>query len=253
MSCLLYCIRPESAPEPTPPLSGVDGQPVAMVRSQGLAAAVSRHPAPDLAPDLARLRAYAEVVARFHALGPVIPMRYGCRLGDTSRVAELLAQRASLYHGLLKELEGGVEMGVRIWLPGKAETAGYPGEAETQPAAPAAGDGPAGPPEHPGWAYLAARQALYQAQEQLTREYQLLAAGCLAHLNGLYRRHRTEEPGTREGLSLYFLVPREGVAAFRRAVRAFRPPAGSRLLLSGPWPPYNLVNSPPALIAGRQS
>ena len=244
MSCLLYCILREPLPAPAPPLLGVDGEPVTVVRHQGLAAALSRHLAPDLALDLARLRAYAEVVVRFHALGPVIPMRYGCRLAGVSQVAELLAERASHYEGLLKELEGGVEMGVRVWLPGEDQGADLPGKAGAQPVAVAAAAGLARPPQPTGLAYLAARQAHYQAQEQLSRHYQQLAEGCLAHLAGLFRRHHTEGPGARGGLSLYFLVPREGVAAFRRAVRGFRPPAGSRLLLSGPWPPYNLVTHP---------
>ena len=254
MSCLLYCILREPPPGPAPALLGVDRQPVTLVRRQGLAAAVSGHEAPDLLPDLARVRAYAEAVNRFHSEGAVIPLRYGCRLAGVSQVAELLAGRASHYHRLLAELEGGVEMGVHFWLPGGAKPDGTPGEAAPPPGAgpdAASGEGP--PPGPPGRTYLAARRALYQAEEHLTQESQQLAAGCLAKLAGLFRCHHTQGPGLWGGLSLYFLVPREGVAAFCRALQSFRPPAGARLLLSGPWPPYNLVMHPTALTGGKHA
>jgi hypothetical protein len=38
-------------------------------------------------------------------------------------------------------------------------------------------------------------------------------------------------------------VPRASVESFRRAARHLRPKESVKLLLSGPWPPYNFVDS----------
>jgi hypothetical protein len=38
-------------------------------------------------------------------------------------------------------------------------------------------------------------------------------------------------------------VPRAAVEAFRRAARHLHPKESVKLLLSGPWPPYNFVDS----------
>ena len=41
--------------------------------------------------------------------------------------------------------------------------------------------------------------------------------------------------------SLYFLVKRGAVESFRQAFRRIERAESARLLLSGPWPPYNFV------------
>jgi hypothetical protein len=42
---------------------------------------------------------------------------------------------------------------------------------------------------------------------------------------------------------LFFLVPRPAVDSFRLAFRQLTKSESARLLLSGPWPPYNFVAS----------
>jgi hypothetical protein len=42
-------------------------------------------------------------------------------------------------------------------------------------------------------------------------------------------------------LSLYFLVKREEVEKFRQIFQAFASRYSARILLSGPWPPFNFV------------
>jgi hypothetical protein len=50
-------------------------------------------------------------------------------------------------------------------------------------------------------------------------------------------------------LSLYFLVPGSAVESFRQAFRHLSATEPARLLLSGPWPPYNFVtNNPKSLL-----
>jgi hypothetical protein len=42
-------------------------------------------------------------------------------------------------------------------------------------------------------------------------------------------------------VSMYFLIRREDVGPFRRKFERLQEPGAHRLLLSGPWAPYNFV------------
>jgi hypothetical protein len=98
-------------------------------------------------------------------------------------------------------------------------------------------------------AYLMARQAHYAHQDRWTREYSQAADRYRAQFAGLFVRYKTEAPSPRLPLlSLYFLVLRPTVASFRRAFRHLAETEPARLLLSGPWPPYNFVTSSPRII-----
>jgi hypothetical protein len=50
------------------------------------------------------------------------------------------------------------------------------------------------------------------------------------------RRERHERPPLLA--SVYHLVPRDGVDAYRTAVASAAEEAGVRVTISGPWPPY---------------
>jgi hypothetical protein len=41
--------------------------------------------------------------------------------------------------------------------------------------------------------------------------------------------------------SIYYLVPRDSVAEFRKAFQSMSLNNPAKLLLSGPWPPYNFM------------
>ena len=244
MNCLFYCICRYPGPE-VAGLVGVGDHPVYRITHQRLSAAVSRIGPTDLAPDLTRVRAYERVVNSYHRQGTVIPLRYGCVVSQETRVLELLDEYNPQYESLLQELEGCVEMGLRVLLPtaspgipaGPREIAGPP------PLAPPA------PPERLGLAYLTARKAHYAHQDRWTEEYRQVSDRCLAQLAGLFVKYKTEAPSSRLPLlSLYFLIPRRAVETFRRAFRQLTETESARLLLSGPWPPYNFVISRSGLI-----
>ena len=242
MSCLFYCICRHPGPE----VAGLVGDhPVYRITHRRLGAAVSGIGPADLAPDLTRVRAYERVVNSYHRQGTVIPLRYGCVVSQETRVIELLDEYNPQYESLLQELEGCVEMGLRVLLPtaspgipaGPREIAGPP------PLAPPA------PPERLGLAYLTARKAHYAHQDRWTEEYRQVSDRCLAQLAGLFVKYKTEAPSSRLPLlSLYFLIPRRAVETFRRAFRQLTETEAARLLLSGPWPPYNFVISRSGLI-----
>ncbi len=95
-------------------------------------AAVSRVNREDLAPDLPRVRAYERVVPSCHRQGTVIPMRYGCVVEQESQVSRACwTTTASHYEALLQELEGCVEMGLRVLLPSGPWAAVTPGGPES--------------------------------------------------------------------------------------------------------------------------
>ncbi len=250
MSCLCYCIGRHPGPELAAPLLGVGGHPVYRLTHRRLRAAVSMVNRADLAPDLPKIRAYERVVLSCHRQDTVIPMRYGCVVEQESQAIQLLEEHGSRYEALLQELEGCVEMGLRVLLPSGPWAAVIPGgpEGSREVAGPCPPD-PAAAADRLGLAYLTARKAHYVSQDRWTTEYRQAADRCQAQFAGLYVKCKTEAPSPRLPLlSLYFLVPRPAVESFRRAFRQLTESESARLLLSGPWPPYNFVTAGPGLI-----
>jgi hypothetical protein len=238
MSCHLYCIgRTPAAPGVVIP-PGVAGRAVRLLTQGGLGLAVSRVGRGDSYHSLAAIRAHEQVVAFLNRRQTVIPLRYGCRLAGEAEAARVLRERSGHYEALLAELNNGVEMGLRLLLP--EEPGGSP---EPEPC-PAPDPGSLG--EGPGLAYLKGRQAHYDRWEAWTREHQRLARELSGAFSGLFLRVKTEGPQPRLPLiSLYFLVPRESVEAFGRRFRRCRRGSAARMLLTGPWPPYNFAAADP--------
>ncbi len=249
MSCLFYCICRNPGPELTRPLQGVGGSPVYQVAHRRLRAAVSRIGPAEIAPDLPRVRAYERVVLSYHRQDTVVPMRYGSVVEQESQVIKLLDEHGPQYEALLQELEGCVEMGLRVLLPPGPWAAVIPGGPEgcREVAGPRPPE-PAAAPDRLGLTYLTARKAHYDHQDCWTGEYRLAADRCLARFSGLFIKSKLEGPCRRLPLlSLYFLVPCPAVGSFRQAFRHLAETESARLLLSGPWPPYNFVTLSPSL------
>ncbi|MCK9376307.1 MAG: GvpL/GvpF family gas vesicle protein [Syntrophobacterales bacterium] len=235
MSCLLYCIgRRGEAVEPEPP-PGVGRQPVFLITRGDLSAAVSRTEAVSQTPDLSDVRAHGRVVAFFHRQRTVIPMRYGCLLEDESRVARVLEDQGPAYDALLQELSGCVEMGIRIVVPEKSPEPEISRCLEPAPEVTSRA-------ALSGAAYLLNRRAHYAAVDGGTEVQQRLAEQCLTHFTKLFVKSKIEGPVSHLPLlSLYFLVPASLVESFKQAFRRLGCLREARLLLSGPWPPYNFV------------
>lgn len=246
MTCLLYCIRQYPGPQKASALLGVGGNPVYHLAHRRLQATVSIINRADMTPDLSRVRTYQQIVHLCHQQGAVIPMRYGCTAERDSLVIQHLEEHGPYYEALLEELEGCVEMGLRVLLPSGPWAAVTPGGPEA--CREIAGPPPdaATPPERPGLAYLTARKAHYTHQDCWTIEYRQAGERCRAQFSGLFVKCKTEAPSPRLPLlSLYFLVPAPAVQSFRRAFRDLTATEPARLLLSGPWPPYNFVTGNP--------
>jgi hypothetical protein len=183
-------------------------------------------------PDAAELLAYERVIRSQHAVADVVPTRFGSVLPDEAAVrAHLDGQRAT-YLRTLARVAGCVEMGVRGLV--------------SMPHSPAAPEQATHPPVRSGVDYLKARQRRYSAESQLRDHCAALEQTLVSKVAPLCREHRVELAPLRSGepalCSVYFLVPRDQVSAFRVALSPVTDGDPSRITLSGPWPPFNFVD-----------
>jgi hypothetical protein len=237
MSCLLYCIfRSPAEPRAGMP-PGVGGKPVFVLAQNGLSAGLSELAESDLVPDISHILAYEAVVEHLYRDLTVIPVRYGCQLEHTSEARGWLERHHDEYAALLDELEGLGEMGIHVLLDASRVAT----ENDAPPTAPHSFPLPC----NSGAAYLAAKRQRYLGLDRLARHERLLVEELWDFLADLYVRRKLEFSDSHRSrlLSLYFLVPRASVESFRCAARHLRPKESIKLLLSGPWPPYNFVDS----------
>jgi hypothetical protein len=220
MTHLLYGIVRQGFYEPLP-------EGMWIVAAHGLAAVVSPVEETSSAPSVSSVLAFEKVVEAIHARHAVIPVRYGCLMHSESEIIRLLEDHRQEYGALLGRLDGMNEMGIRVLCPAR------PGPVSRGPLS-------------PGAAYLASLRNRYGSGDSLAPEEAELADQIAALLSGCYSERRREISPANQGrlLSLYFLMPKAGVEQFRNKVRQIRPPGGAKLLLSGPWPPYNFAVSP---------
>ena len=183
--------------------------------------------------------------SHYHRRGAVVPMRYGCVVEQESQAIQLLEEHGPQYEALLQELDGCVEMGLRVLLPSGPWATVIPGgpEGSREVAGPCPPD-PAAAADRLGLTYLTARKAHYASQDRWTKEYRQAADAVpgAVHRTVCQMHHGSSFPRL-PLLSLYFLVPRPAVESFRQAFRQLTESESARLLLSGPWPPYNFVTS----------
>jgi hypothetical protein len=185
--------------------------------------------------DVARLLAYERVIEYFHGRQTLIPMRYGCVFDERTQVIQFLMARNQEYRSLLGQLDGTVEMGIRILLQDGEPRKGQPLSAAART-------------DHgcsPGAAYLRFRKQYYAAQDGQNDKSHGVAQTVRHRLSGHFVSSREDCCALSEHkalLSLHFLVPRAAVDSFARAVRAVAEEQRWKLLLSGPWPPYNFAD-----------
>lgn len=198
-----------------------------VVAAHGLAAVVTLAEETTSLPSVSSLLAYEKVVETIHAGQTVIPLRYGCLVDSQRDVVRMLEDHRQEYEALLCRLEGMTEIGIRVLWPARA---GF------VPAMPLT----------PGAAYVASLRNRYASAGSLTLEEAQRADRITRLLSGCYTEQRREVSTSSQGrlLSLYFLTRKTCVERFWNEARRISPPSGAKLLLSGPWPPYNFVMSP---------
>ncbi|MBU1185024.1 MAG: GvpL/GvpF family gas vesicle protein [Proteobacteria bacterium] len=242
MAYLLYGVVKEPAVVGAS-MTGMKGQAVSFVAGHGLCAAVSEMAAAEGAPPVSELLVYSRVVEEIHRIQAVVPMRYGCFLNGIKAIRNALKERQRQYETLLAQLEGHVEMGIRILLP---EKEWRPRQEETRRDPLSTAGTTAQPKDEQsidGRAYLALRKVHYQMQDETFEDRRALIDRYIQAFSGLYARHRTETD-TKNGaviLSLYFLTPESKVNRFRETFGRVAENGDAKAMLSGPWPPYNFV------------
>jgi hypothetical protein len=251
----------------------------------GLAAACSVVPDGCATPTVPRATAFAGVVGALHAVTAVLPFRYGNFLDSSDQVLDLLRVHREEFLQSLEEVRGCDEMGLRILLENRpehsvrAEHAPYtahknpcrvgavhppssshtsPGLACAQPArvAPGLSAMALAAAGGTGREFLEGRRAHYAAEEcdeALAARAAAEARGALEGLAVKCHAERSGAPASPLGrvLSLFFLVRRENVERFREAFGQLQQETLAKMLLTGPWPPYNFV--PGTAAAGDSS
>jgi hypothetical protein len=137
--------------------------------------------------------------------------------------------RRAEFAALLDELDGCVEMGVRVLL----SSAGCPvRECRRRTTEPGSGR-----------AYLAERSAAYARRDAKRQAGAATAAAIRRTFNRLSVQSRAVPAVMGENLlvSMCFLIRRDHIESFRRIFRRLQEQSAYRLLLSGPWAPYSFV------------
>lgn len=217
MKVLLNCICRQDVVELPQDLG------VHVVTGHGLAAVVSQVEESTRAPGISSLLAFERIVEAIAAHQTVVPMRYGCLMESKEQVVQLLEDHCQEYEAQLIRLRGMTEMGIRLLWPASAPPL-------------------ASHPKSSGAAYLVSLRSRYQHDTPAEQEI-LLADRIGTALARWFAEQRREMSSSGQGrlLSLSFLMPKVYVEDFREAVRNIATPPGVKLLMSGPWPPYNFV------------
>ena len=238
MSYLLYCIFRQPVPEVVKiPDDEFVGR-VFTVNYDGLGAALSELARSDEPPDPSQLLAFERVVESFYSHSTVIPMRYGCRVGDPHDAVILLRDNQDACRAVLRQLEGLAEMGIQVLLDNRMHGLGTDRLARLPEWFPSRSG-------ISGTAYLdSTKVGRHSARPRTTVQHALVENLC-GRLHGSSIRHKVEltSSGGSRLLSLYFLVPCGSVEAFRFAARHFFADKSREARIEGPWPPYNFVEA----------
>jgi hypothetical protein len=220
---------------------GVGGGPTYVVEENDLGAVVSAIPYSEIPTDSSTILTYHNVVESLHDQFGVIPLRFGTLFGDEAEINRLLEKHGERYKVLLTKLDGCVEIGIRVILNnGAIKTDEGRNKASVL-----------SPPNciGTGAAYLAHRKAHHDAEALATENNQREIERYRLPFEGLFvgfKGETSESTPFRDQsstlfLSLYFLVRRQALGAFREVYEQLKTRETTKMMLSGPWPPYNFV------------
>lgn len=237
--CIIRCAAYRTFQE-----TGIGGGPVHTVSESGLAAVVSDSPSRNHERTRRNLIAHERVLEEVTRDFDLLPVRFGTVTDFASPegdVKRLLANRRQEFDGLLTELEGKEELGLRafwrdehaIFSEIMAENSGLrrlkeslSGKSET--------------------ATRFERIRLGEmVKENLERKKALIAARILAAVRDLaFKTRENEVLGDRMILNAAFLVEKSREPEFDQAVAALDREFGDRIIFRyiGQAPPYNFVN-----------
>ncbi len=239
MKYLLYCVSRRPSQDICEVPLGIDGRPVYLIEKNHICAVVSALEEAKGSEDVASAINYHRVIETFNGLSTVIPLRFGAYLDKEIEVVRLLERQEKRYEKLLNELFGCVEMGLRMVIRDFPRPA--PAFSEAALSTPSESG-------QSGQAYLNLRKTHYKVESIKAEELRSLENVCRTAFDGLYTKFKsaavTSESGikaTSNLVSFYFLTPKKSLGDFRKAFAGLKARLGAKLLLTGPWPPYNFV------------
>ncbi|GMU04051.1 GvpL/GvpF family gas vesicle protein [Corallococcus caeni] len=211
-----------------PDLAGLGAAPVRAVREAGLAALVSEVAGPRVVPTREHLLIHqrvTEAVVREHTL---VPVAFGTVLPSEERVRELLRVARAPLNRALSDLEGRVELGLKVYCHGDALTRRL---VEAQPGL---SRGPSEPEEdHEARLEAALRDRTAKDLDGLRAGLRPLAEAA----------HEAPPLGERMLWNAAWLVDRTRVAAFEARVQSLVARLDTYTFrLTGPWPAYSFVD-----------
>jgi hypothetical protein len=230
-------------------VTGLNRAPISAIAERALAAVASTIEKASVDVTNEHLLAHESVVEAVQHVAHALPVRFGTVLPDAEAVRRALAERYDALRADLTRLGDKVEMGLTALFPALDPSTDAVNAAEARMPVIAPSDGTSGP----GTRYLRERMAHYRQEATWRTRGEALAASIERALRGPALESRcTVHPGTPPMAPMVraaFLVAPADLGAFRGAFEALRAslPAslpGTRLLLSGPWPPYSFVTQP---------
>ena len=178
--------------------------------------------------------AHEAVVESFTGAAAVVPMKLFTIFNDDDRAVANFKAQDEIVNAAIKRVRDRIELGVRVTIDSARARPRPAGRART------------------GAAYLAVKKAQRDHAVELARNAREVVADLYDELatvsTDAVRRAASEVPieGGPQLLDAAFLVPRTGAARFKRVVERRAndlAPAGYRITLTGPWPPYSFVRS----------
>lgn len=239
MKRLIYCVLWSGAVRDLPQNKGVQDQEIKYVECGKIAAVTSDFDLSETSLDVQNLLVYHNVVDLCFRCGPVIPFRFKTILANESEVRRHLEQRGTDYESTLSRLDEKVEMGIRLILDKRQmDQTDFKenGGAELDC-------------DNPGKSYLSKRRTVYAYQNALDTRCQEIIDASTKAVKGLYVEHKVESTpkaipnssGNEILVSIHYLMHKSSVERFREIFDEMRPTLGGRVLISGPWAPYNFV------------
>ena len=209
------------------------------MRSGKLAAVVSEFDSSQGAMDVQSLMIYHDVIDNCFKFGALIPFRFRTVLKDDDEVRRHLEERGTEYESKLEYLTGKTEMGVRLIVEKSPKESLNLEIVENDISS----------SENPGKSYLAKRKALYGVQESFDAKCESCIEALKMTLKNLFVDLKFE-PSTKPAtgaqeketlISVYCLIQKDSVDRFRMAIEELKPSLDAKILMSGPWAPYNFV------------
>ncbi len=239
MKFRLYCIFEGPENRTAPYASTTQDIRVQAMEKHGLCANFSEVSDAAQTDTISSMMLHHDIIAFFFDQVTVIPFRFDTVLEDLSDLELLLKEKNAYYRQTIRRLDGCAEMGIRAIVDQRDE----------EPPPDERGHLHSRDASNPGLLYLQSRKVHYTGESRTEESKEHVSRKFRAAFAGLFREFRSDasrldvKTGVRRFclISAYFLVPRDLLKSFRNQFRALAAMDTAKLLLSGPWPPYNFV------------